>query len=116
MTEQQLLKKYKAKIASTRGRFDKLGNPIEFKLTFEQYVKLWEDFGRPPGMPYVISRKNDIGHYEIGNVYIQHNINNLTETFAKDFDTDQRITRYCIATGYKRRIVRAMLKRGDIIV
>ncbi len=49
---------------------------IEFRLTFEEWWGVWEasgkweQRGRSEGM-YCMSRYNDQGPYEIGNVYIQ---------------------------------------------
>ena len=57
-------------------RKDKLGNQIEFRLSFEEWVSVWEQSGKwhlrgcRKGQ-YVMSRFNDIGHYEINNVFIQ---------------------------------------------
>lgn len=61
---------------NTRDRTDALGNKIEFKLSFEEWWTIWEESGhwqergRCVGQ-YCMSRFNDIGHYEIGNVFIQ---------------------------------------------
>jgi len=107
---------WKSKIACTKNRRDRNGDPIEMRLTLEQYTKLWADFGKPPGYPYVISRKNDIGHYEIGNVYIQHTIKNVMETTANNNEMEQKITEYAIAKGYKRRIVKNLIKAGKLIL
>ena len=114
MNEIDYFKRYKSKIASNQGRLDKLGNPIEFKLSFEQYCELWQSFGRNPGYPYVISRINDIGHYEIGNVFIQHTIGNLCDAHGLESDLDKRITAYAIEKNYKRRIVKQMIKQGKL--
>ena len=49
---------------------------IPFKLTYEEWITLWinsghwEDRGAGKGK-YCMSRVNDIGPYEIGNVFIQ---------------------------------------------
>ena len=113
-TEHILLKKFKEKQRSTKGRIDKLGNPIEFKLTFEEWKNLWNSADRLPGYPYVVSRKNDIGHYEIDNVYINHNLMNVTESLTKNNEVEQRISQICIETGYKRQIVKRLIKAGKI--
>ena len=61
---------------SARNRVDRNGNPIEFRLTFEEWLRIWlesghlNERGRLPHQ-YVMSRYNDIGHYEIGNVCIK---------------------------------------------
>jgi hypothetical protein len=78
--------KYHAHKANTRKRFDKNGNQIEFRLTFEEWYDIWiksghwDNRGRKQGQ-YVMSRKNDIGNYEIGNVFIQPVFNNHSETY-----------------------------------
>ena len=110
-----LLRSYKAKIASTRGRRDCDGTPIEMRLTFQQWCQLWEAHGTLPGLPWVISRLNDRGHYEIDNVSIVHNVNNIMQTFSnKQSEIDHKITQYAIENKMSRRIVKAMHKRGQI--
>ena len=114
LDENTLKVKYKLKIASTKSRVDKNGNPIEMRLTYEEWKQLWTDFGKLPGYPYVLSRKNDIGHYEINNVFIQHTRDNSTQALGHDTDLDKKINEYCLKTGYKRMIVRNMIKRGEL--
>lgn len=66
-------------------RVDALGNRIEMRLTFEQWLQIWVDSGklekrgRKSGC-YVMSRIDDIGHYEIGNVVIQTFRDNVKDT------------------------------------
>lgn len=78
--------KYRNQIYNVEGvnRIDKLGNPIEMRLTFEQWLDIWlssghwHERGCRRGQ-YVMSRYNDIGHYEIGNVEIKTMIENQAE-------------------------------------
>lgn len=114
MHQKSYLRKYNSKIASTKGRIDKLGNPIEFKLSFEQYCELWYQYGRHPGHPYVISRIDDVGHYEIGNVFIQHTIGNVTDALGIITDLDRKINIYAINNNYSRRTVRNLIKNNQI--
>ena len=104
---------WQAKKASTKGRKDINGDPIEMRITFDQWCELWKNHGKVPGAPWVVSRKNDIGHYEIGNVEIVHNIENIMQTLPHN-DLDHRITEYAIKHKMSRRIVKAMLKRNQI--
>lgn len=60
------------------------GSPIEMRLTFEEWLKIWLDSGHwgDRGMHkggYVMARHNDLGHYEIGNVAIKSNAENTRE-------------------------------------
>jgi hypothetical protein len=114
MNEKVIRRKYLSKISSTRGRVDKNGMAIEMRLTYEEYRGLWQDFGVMPGQPYVLSRINDIGHYEIGNVFIQHVVGNATDSHGLESGLDKRINEYVIKTGYKRRTVKNMIKRGEL--
>ena len=114
MDKKRLLEKYRAKVASTRGRRDINGNLIEMKLTREEWCQLWDEAGVPPSRDYVISRYNDIGHYEIGNVRIQHNLLNVTEALTDNSEIEYKITEYAIKTGYKRSTVKNMIKRGAL--
>lgn len=109
-----LLKTYKSKHHSTKGRVDKQGTPIEFRLSFEEWCQLWQQADKQPSRTYVLSRTDDLGHYELGNVYIQHNLMNLTESSTSNSDYEQAVSQLAIELGYKRRIVRAMIKRGQI--
>ena len=75
-TEQrQARRKYIQHKCSVKGRVDALGQPIKFKLTFDEWYKIWIDSGHwiergcSKGK-YVMSRYNDIGDYELGNVII----------------------------------------------
>ena len=114
LDEQTLRGKYKQKISSTRGRIDKNGDSIEMRLTYEEWKQLWTDFGRLPGYPYVVSRKDDIGHYEINNVFIQHCMENSTQAAGRDTELDRSINEYCLRTGYKRINVKRALKKGHL--
>ena len=115
-TTRLLRKKYLSKIASTKGRLDKNGQLIEMRLTFEEWCMIWIESGHLPQSPYVISRFNDCGHYEVGNVYIQHNLMNISEANGTDTELDIKINQYCIETGYKRRTVKAMIQRGELVL
>ena len=69
---------------SARNRVDRNGNPIEFRLTFEEWLQIWlesghlHERGKLPHQ-YVMSRYNDIGHYEVGNVCIKTFSENRSE-------------------------------------
>lgn len=108
--------KWCSKRASTRGRKDKNGVLIEFKLSFEDYYKLYNDYGQYPSLNYVLCRKDDLGHYEVGNVYVDYFMNNLTSAYGKTTELDNKINKYCEQTGYKRRIVRKMLERNELVL
>ena len=117
LTEEQVkffMKKYKAKISSTKKRIDKNANPIEFRLSFEEYVSLYLDKGVVPSRQYVLARNGDIGHYEIGNVSVIHLIENSCESVGKTSNLDKKITDFCINNSYPRRIVKGMIKRGEL--
>ena len=59
-----------------KGKTDKAGQPVEMRLTYGQWLWLWLSSGkfhmRGTGHGrYCMARKNDLGHYEPGNVFIQ---------------------------------------------
>jgi len=114
MNDKIMRRKYISKIASTRGRVDKNGQPIEMRISYEEWCQLWNDFGVLPGAPYVLSRKDDIGHYEIGNVFIQHNIQNAIDSHGLTSELDRRINNYVIETGFKRRTVKRLIAQGKL--
>ncbi|MEX3840278.1 NUMOD3 domain-containing DNA-binding protein [Paraburkholderia sp. BR10882] len=58
----------------TKKRLDADGNPIEFRLTFEEWWDWWQATGHyhergPRRGQYVMARTNDTGHYELGNIF-----------------------------------------------
>lgn len=76
--------KYQNKVKLTKGRKDRTGLEIEMRLTFDQWLDIWLasgkllQMGRRKGQ-YCMARKDDLGHYEVGNVFIQ-----LTSENARD--------------------------------
>ena len=68
----------------TIGRIDRLGNPIEFKLSFDEWAAIWNESGQSANRgtrrgQYCMARRDDIGHYEIGNVFIQLSSENFRD-------------------------------------
>lgn len=112
--EELFKKKYRSKIASTRGRVDKNGKPIEMKLSLAEFIKLYEDAGVLPIHPYVLSRVSDLGDYEVGNVFISTNNKNSLD--AHDLNTEENalIVSYCLRHKYKIKVVRNALKSGRL--
>jgi hypothetical protein len=81
MTKEQL------KITKNKFNVHKSGaksRNISFNFTFDEWLNFWiesghwEERGNKKGQ-YVMSRKNDIGPYELGNVYIQLGEQNLKD-------------------------------------
>lgn len=74
---------------SPRGRYRKqkehsVRRGVEFKLSFEEWWKIWEDSGkyffRGVGKgKYCMCRNKDTGAYEVGNVYIDSTTNNIKD-------------------------------------
>lgn len=78
----------------SKGRVDKIGNKIEFRLTFDQWITWWKETGhyteRGRGRgKYVMSRKNDLGHYELGNVECKLNEDNVREASLHRIRTEE---------------------------
>jgi hypothetical protein len=76
-------KRYDEQRKAARGRNDVFGNPIEFRLTFAEWIMIWIESGKYHlrGVrrgEYCMSRINDIGHYEVGNVRIILNSENIS--------------------------------------
>jgi hypothetical protein len=81
--------KYSAHKALCKGRVDVDGNPIEFKLTFDEWCTIWDESGywNQRGRrrhEYVMSRIDDRGHYEVGNVIIQTQLENMKQKQIKN--------------------------------
>lgn len=81
-----------------QGRKDANGNPIEFRLTFEEWWDIWEKSGHwhergSKRGQYCMSRYNDVGHYEVGNVFIQLSTNN-TRQMARTPEVIEKMTQH----------------------
>ena len=69
---------------NARRRVDVHGNPIQFKLSFDEWLSIWEksghlnERGAKKGQ-YVMSRIGDTGNYEVGNVFIQLFEDNISQ-------------------------------------
>jgi hypothetical protein len=73
-----------ARVAPCKNYLDRLGNPITMKLSFEEWFKIWQDSGHwEERGKYVMSRINDLGSYEIGNVFIQTKAANSIESIIR---------------------------------
>lgn len=77
--------KYRHQKYGCKNRLDKDGNKIEFKLTFDEWWDWWQatghyhERGRKKGQ-YVMARLNDVGHYELGNIFCCTHSENVKST------------------------------------
>lgn len=67
--------KFSEQKKTARRRFDKNNEPIQFELSFEEWIQIWLDSGhwyeRGCGKnQYCMARKGDIGPYSIDNIEI----------------------------------------------
>lgn len=79
----------KKRRASNEGRYalqreNAARRGIPFLLTFEQWLSVWIDSGKLEergrgANKYCMSRRGDVGNYEIGNVFIQLGKDNVAE-------------------------------------
>jgi hypothetical protein len=91
---------------------DRNGTLVEMKLSFEQLWKIWQDSGHyhergPFKGQYVMSRKNDLGSYEIGNVEIRLSSDNDSEAALRD----KHPTHVARAYASRRKIPREDLEK-----
>ena len=88
------IKKAKAKY-STHKAGAKSRN-IPFNMTFDEWLTFWLDSGHwhergNKAGQYVMSRKNDIGPYELGNVFIQSQSQNTIDgRIGKQFSAETK--------------------------
>jgi hypothetical protein len=67
---------------------------IEFKLTFEQWDQWWKDSGhyhergKERGQ-YVMSRKGDLGAYELGNIECKLSADNIAEAHTGKLKSEE---------------------------
>lgn len=89
---------------------DKAGQPVKFLLSFEEWMEIWLESGHwhERGChrgQYVMSRYNDLGHYEVGNVFIQRTEDNIRQAqlgFKHDPEVIERRRLSWLAT-YRRK-------------
>jgi hypothetical protein len=67
---------YEGKKKGIWRRKDRTGLQLEMRLTFDQWLSIWLESGKilMRGVwkgQYCMARKGDLGHYEVGNVFIQ---------------------------------------------
>jgi hypothetical protein len=84
-------------------KFDKLGNRVHFLISFEDWWDIWQKsgyydlMGRGIGK-YCMSRINDVGNYEITNVFIQSQSANTKEALVKN---PRNLCKRCTIDGIK---------------
>ena len=107
-------RKWMAQKEYTKGRKDKLGNEIEFKLTPEEWLSWWQatghyhERGSRKGQ-YVMARINDIGHYELGNIKCLSSSDNVRD--GSTGRTDARGRKATQATKDKMSETRIGIKK-----
>lgn len=92
MTNEEMKKaklQYQKQRNFCKRRVDRNGNPIEMRLTFDEWLNIWissghwHERGCKRGQ-YVMSRKADLGHYEIDNIEIKTVGENIIEKCNSD--------------------------------
>lgn len=93
-------KSYLDHCGRTKRRKDRTGQQIEMRLTFDEWLDIWLcsgqllNRGRSKGQ-YCMSRKGDLGHYEVGNVFIQLASQNSSDAriwFTHSDETKQKMS------------------------
>lgn len=92
-----------------RGRVDRVGNPIEFRLTYNEWINIWLQSGYwnkrgPYKEQYVMLRFNDLGHYEVGNVEIKTGKeNNIERNSSTEWKLKQKNSMKNRSTEWKSK-------------
>ena len=84
MIDKAVKEAYVAQISTCKNKVDVLGNPVEMRMSLQQFADKWIQSGhwdeRGRGRDkYCMARNNDIGHYEWDNVRIITNAENVRE-------------------------------------
>lgn len=79
---------YRLQSNCSKTRVDRNGNPIEMRLSFDDWLQIWLDSGKWDQRgtrkgQYCMSRINDLGHYEKGNVEIKLTSENSSEATSR---------------------------------
>lgn len=77
-----MVSEYYRRFCAQKGSSKQRGIP--FRLTFDEWLEIWSESGhlKDRGL-YCMSRKNDEGAYEVGNVFIQTIANNSRDASIK---------------------------------
>lgn len=84
MDLKKLRRAYNQHVYRCKRKRDAAGNPVKMRLTFEEWLSVWVESGKlhlrgiKKGS-YCMSRCNDLGHYEMGNVFIQSSAHNIRD-------------------------------------
>lgn len=84
MIDKAVRKAYTNQIAHCKYKLDALGNPVKMRMSLQQFADIWDQSGHWDQRgrkkdEYCMARHNDIGHYEVGNVKIITNAENVSE-------------------------------------
>lgn len=91
-------------------RFDRNKNKIEMRMSFNEWKDVWTSSGkydlkgRGTGK-YCMSRRYDVGHYEIGNVFIQLFVQNTIDAHKGRKDRPE--------TRERKRLAKLGVHRGS---
>ena len=76
---------YNRHVSNCRGKRDRNGDLVEMRMSYHEWSAVWiasghaKDRGRGVGK-YCMSRIDDIGHYEVDNVFIQSHSGNTRDS------------------------------------
>jgi len=99
----------------THDKRDAAGNPVEMKMSFEQWLHVWIDSGKyhlrgcRKGQ-FVMARKDDLGHYAVGNVQIIPHAENVS--FAQSGEKSNMFGKTVEHSRFKGTTVATSLATG----
>lgn len=102
--------KHQAYLCIKEDKTDANGLQVRMEMTFEEWVQIWKDSGkwdlrgRTKGS-YCMCRINDLGHYEVGNVFIDLHSNNVSS--AQKGNTHKKGVSYQMSKETKQKISEA---------
>jgi len=100
---------HRSRCSDTNPRYDAAGCRIEFKLTYGEWYDIWDASGkwseRGVGAgKYCMTRLNDLGHYEVGNVEIRlHTTNSIDASIGRSFTHTEEAKRKISEAGKGRK-------------
>ena len=82
-------------------------------LSFDEFCFIYNNSNKIPVFPWCLSRVNDLGNYEVGNVFLSTTRRNAVDAIYGESD-DHLLTDFALVYRMKRSQVRKSLKTGTL--
>jgi len=105
-------------LCKTRDKRDAAGLPVEVRMSFDDWIQIWIESGKyhlrgTHKGQFVMARKDDLGHYEVGNVDIVPTEENVS--FARKGEKHPQFGKTVDSGNFKGTTIATNLATGEQI-